>query len=389
MRSPRVARLPTLSTQALCDRSRSRVDVQEFMSNSPFTSDQLQSTAEQALEHCAMLGADNSESLVQAWITAHNAAAVQAVADHGDGKARKAARRGLNVLKSKGVMIPAPLRKPVQVTAEANIKAWLLPPDGNGVRVLGLAGQQRGCIAFLRDGQGVFKLECSTTTPNKLFGAMKNSVPGLQLEPVAVPLDWARAKLANCRRAMAARKVTEPLGFMSARQLIEPAPSTAPEHPFDAEGFAFSSEDAKAQAADSGVLHHLPEFQSWLPPQTAVQQMLVEVGKNLTPGQEPDPAQVAEHLKAEMLAATDRTFIPEVRADIAQWMRDAGISVMAREGEAVGLKLAATIQCIEAAGLVTDPPRDIPFLRAFFEKAVQLLMARNGGRLNIPIPKQA
>jgi hypothetical protein len=374
-------------------RPRTRAFVQEFMSNSTFTSDQLQSSAEQAIEHCSALGADSSESLVQAWVTSKNAAAVQAVADHGEGKARKAARRGLNVLKSKGVVIPQPLRVPTQGTADSPVKAWLLPPDGNGVRVLGLAGtvggQQRGCIAFLRDGQGVFKLECSTTTPSKLFGAMKNSIPGLRLEPVAVPLDWARAKIANCRQAMAGRKVTEPMGFMSARQLIEPAPASAPEHPFEAEGFAFSSEDAKAQATDSGVLHHLPEFQSWLPPQNAVQQMLAEVGKHLTPGQEPDPAQVAEHLKAEMLAATDRTFTPEVRADVVQWMKDAGISIMAREGEALGLKLAATIQCIESAGLVTDPPQAIPFLRAFFEKAVQLLMARNGGRLNIPMPKQA
>lgn len=363
------------------------------MSNTTFTSDQLQSSAEQALEQCAALGPDTSESLVQAWVNAQNAAAVQAVADHGAGKARKAARRGLNVLKSKGVAIPAPLRKSAREASDAAIKAWLLPPDGNGVRVLGLAGsvagQQRGCIAFLRDGQGVFKLECSTTTPNKLFGAMKKSIPGLRIEPVEVPLDWARAKIAGCRQAMAKRKATEPLGFMSARQLLEPVPAGAPEHPFEAEGFVFSPEDAKAQAADSGVLHHLPEFQSWLPPQNAVQQMLTEVGKHLTPGQEPDPAQVAEHLKAEMLAATDRTFIPEVRADIAQWMKDAGISVVAREGEALGLKLAATIQCIESAGLVTDPPQEIPFLRAFFEKAVQLLMARNGGRLNIPIPKQA
>ena len=90
-----------------------------------------------------------------------------------------------------------------------------------------------------------------------------------------------------------------------------------------------------------------------------------------------------------MLAATDRTFTPELRADLVKWMKDAGVSLVAREGEAWGLKLAATIQCIESAGLVTDPPRDVPFLRAFFEKAIGLLMAQNGGKLNIPIPKQA
>ncbi len=363
------------------------------MSNTTFSSEQLQSPADKALEHCSALQSERAEALVQAWLANKNAAAIQAVADHGEGKARKAARRGLNVLKAKGVAIPEPLRPASQVGRETAVRAWLLPPDGNGVRVVGLvghvAGQQRGCIAFIRDGQGVFKLECSTTTPNKLFGAMKNSVPGLGLEPVAVPVEWARAKIADCRAVMAQRKTTEPLGFLSARHLLEPLPAETPEHPFEAEGFVFSPEDAKAQAADSGALHHQPEFQSWLPPQNAVQQMLVDVGKRLTPGEEPEAGKVAELLREEMLAATDRTFTPDVRADLVNWMKDAGISIMAREGEAIGLKLAATIQCIGTAGLITDPPREIPFLRAFFEKAVQLLMARNGGRLNIPIPKKA
>lgn len=363
------------------------------MSQSTFTSEQLQSSPEQALEQCANLNADLSEALVEAWVRAQNGGAVQAVAEHGQGKARKAARRGLNVLKAKGVALPPPLRRVSPSAHAEQVKAWLLPPDGNGVRVLGIvghaAGQQRGCLAFFRDGQGVFKLECSTTTPNKLFGAMKSALPGLGLEPVSVPVGWARAKIAACRAKMAESKVTEPMGFLSARHLLEPVPAQTPEHPFTEEGFAFSPEDAKAQAADSGALHHLPEFRSWLPPQNAVQEMLTAVGKHLTPGEEPDPAQVAELLKAEMLAAVDRTFTPEVREEIAGWMRDAGISIMARDGEAMGLKLAATIQCIESAGLVTDPPQDIPFLRAFFEKAVQLIMAQNGGRLNIPIPKQA
>lgn len=362
------------------------------MSNTTFTSEQLTSPADKALEYCNAVGGDLSEALVQAWIQSKNAGAVQAVAEHGEGKARKAARRGLNVLKSRGVVIPEPVRRSALGTNHG-IQAWLLPPDGNGVRVVGLAGsvagQQRGCIAFIRDGQGVFKLECSTTTPSKLFGAMKNALPGSGLEPVAVPVEWARAKVAACRTAMLQRKATEPLGFMAARHLLEPVPSEAPEHPFDAEGFAFAAEDAKAQAADSGVLHHQPEFQSWLPPQSAVQQMLAEVGKQLNPGEEQDPNRVAELLKAEMLAATDRTFNPEARQDLVHWMKDAGISLMAREGEPLGLKLAATIQCVASAGLVTDPPRDIPFLRAFFEKAIQLIMARNGGRLNIPIPKRA
>jgi hypothetical protein len=369
------------------------------MKNSPknapspvqFSTEQLNASAESAEQTCASLAPEIAELLVAAWIKAKNAAAVQELAEHGTGKVRTAARRALNVLKAQGVALPEPRRRGVLAPALGEVKAWFLPPDTNGVRVLGfvtsIAGQTKGCLAFFRDDQAVFKVECSTTTASRIFAAMKNAAPGSGLEPIAVPLPWARYKLATCRSVMIASKRTEPLGFMSARGLLEPVPVQGPEHPFDAEGFEFSLDDAKAQASDSGILHHQPEFRSWLPHPGAVQQLLVEVGKHLTPGEEPDQAQVSELLRTEMLAATDRLFTPEQRALLADWMRDAGISLVARGGEELGMKLAATIQCIEAAGLVTNPPQEIPFLRAFFEKAVQLTMARNGGRLNIPIPK--
>lgn len=356
-----------------------------------FSVDQLNASAEAAVPTSKALSPEAAQKLVEAWAKAKNAAAVQELAEHGEGKVRTAARRALNVLKSQGVTIPEPRRRVALAPSTQEVKAWFLPPDTNGVRVLGFAtanaGASKGCLAFFRDDQAVFKVECSTTTPNKLATAMKNAAPGSGLEPVSVPLAWARHKIASCRTLMNRNKRTEPMGFLSAKTLLEPAPGEAPEHPFDAEGFVFSAEDAKAQAADSGALHHQPEFRSWLPHPAAVQELLALVGKQLTPGEEPDQAKVSELLREEMLAATDRLFTPEQRTLLAAWMRDAGISLVARAGEELGMKLAATIQCVEAAGLVTNPPRDVPFLRAFFEKAVQLMMARNGGRLDIPIPK--
>jgi predicted methyltransferase len=43
---------------------------------------------------------------------------------------------------------------------------------------------------------------------------------------------------------------------------------------------------------------------------------------------------------------------------------------------------------IEAAGLITDPPSAVPFLRAFFDKGVAALLAQNQGRLRIPLRKR-
>ena len=42
-----------------------------------------------------------------------------------------------------------------------------------------------------------------------------------------------------------------------------------------------------------------------------------------------------------------------------------------------------------AVGEMTDPPHEVPFLRAFFEKAVLTLAMRNGGKLTVPMADRA
>lgn len=348
-------------------------------------------SAEGALQAIEQAGSD-AEALVQAWIAHPNAAAIQEVAEHGSGKPRKAARRALNVLRSRGVAIPQPLRRRGVTNDAPKEQAWLLAPDASGIRLLAVAragrsGGLRACLVYLHDAQGVFRVETKQTTSSKLKQALLDALPSAGYQPVAVPVEWVRHKIAAARKLHAARGVPEPMGFMASRDLIDPKDQAQPPHPFDSEGFAFSQDDAREVAKDSGALHHQPEFRAWLPSQSALQDLLAHVGQRMDPQQPPEQEVVSELLKEEMLAATDRYFTPEARADLVLRMKDAGLSLLAREGEALGLKLAATIQTIEHCGLATDPPREVPFLRAFFEKGVSLLLAQSGGKLNIPLPR--
>ena len=48
---------------------------------------------------------DRAIPLVEAWVRTGNAGAVAAVAEHGSGPSRKAARRGLQVLGARGIKI--------------------------------------------------------------------------------------------------------------------------------------------------------------------------------------------------------------------------------------------------------------------------------------------
>jgi hypothetical protein len=160
-------------------------------------------------------------------------------------------------------------------------------------------------------------------------------------------------------------------------------------HPLDAEGLELGDDDEKELAKKSAALHNVPEFGGWLPTRTAVDELLSKLGETLTPGVEADPKVVQERLTEEVGAATDRYFTPERRADLVALMKDSALSILAREGESRALEVIATVRTVERCGLITDPPREVPFLRGFFDKAVAVLAAQGGGQLRIPVKRQA
>jgi hypothetical protein len=330
-------------------------------------------------------------ALIDAWTAHSNAAALSEVAERGSGAVRKAARRAVNVLKARGAKIPERHRVATLSAqpGDERTEAWLVPPDSSGGVVVSIgshstAKRGRACMVFLHDGVGVSRIETGELSQSALKEAL-NKLPLPGLKPIAVPAEWARHRIAAALARHRANGLPDPMGLTNARALIEPAPEAAPEHPFDTEGLELAAEDAKELAAQSVKLHALPEFRSWFPSKTAVDEMLVNVGKTLAPGQEPNQSEIQEKFQNEVLAATDRYFTPEVRQELVRTMKDAALSVLTRLGEANALEVVATMKMIENAGLITDPPRDIGFLRGFFDKALSLLLAQNGGRLRIPV----
>ncbi|MCA9647166.1 MAG: hypothetical protein KC492_41040 [Myxococcales bacterium] len=360
-------------------------------SQSTFSDQQVSAKADQALAELSAAG-DAAAQLIDAWVAAGNAEAVLAAADSSQGTWRKSARRGLNVLKARGVSIPVAKRvaRPTKQSART-WEAWLMSPDATGTVAIIIAtrepaGRYKACFSFARDGAGIFRVETGEFSASALREAMDKLIPGAGYKPVKVPLEWARARLANCRTAHRTNSTPEPLGLKRAAELIEPAPSDTPTHPFDEEGLELSAEDARELAESSGDLHRLPEFRAWFPTKPAVDELLMEVGKTLSPGVEPDQDKLNQTLETKLLEATDRYFSPQRREDLLRNMKDAALSVLAREGEQAALEVVAAMRMIEARGLITDPPSEVAFLRGFFQKALSLLAARDGGALRIPIP---
>jgi hypothetical protein len=144
--------------------------------------------------------------------------------------------------------------------------------------------------------------------------------------------------------------------------------------------------EATAATAESGKLHGEPELRSWMADRTAVEVLLRHVGARVGARGTSDQELVNRTLEEEVAAATDRYFTPEARLLLAERLRDTAISVRSRAGDDAARGLLALAKAIRDAGLITSPPRDIPFLTTFFRKAIGVLASQNGGRLNIPVP---
>lgn len=363
----------------------------EKKTDSSFDAAALGAQGDAALALLAKAG-DKAESLIDAWVAASNAGAVAVASEQAQGKARKAARRALNVLKSRGIQPPAVARvASVGVKKEEeSYEAYLLAPDGSGVSLVVVAARSttsryRALFAFVSRTGGVLDVRPTEIGQAQLKESMQNALRGAKYRPVKVPVEWARARIAEARAMHRERGVPEPLGFAGSEALLGEAPKEPPQHPFDAEGLELGDDDAKELLAKSADLHRLPEFRGWLPSRQAVDEMLANVGRTLPPGEEqPDPKAVEVALQSEVVAATDRYFTPERRADLVLSMKDSALSVLARDGEGAALDIVAAIKGIERCGLITDPPHDVPFLKIFFEKALGVLLAQGRGQLRVP-----
>jgi hypothetical protein len=369
-------------------------------SASDFDGQLLSASAADALSSLSKAG-PKAPLLVEAWVKAGNAAAVAEAAERAEGAARKAARRGLNVLKSRGVAVPEQARVSAVTGPKSaeQTEAFLLAPDSQGNVLIAITTRSvttRGKVVFvyLNDELGVHRVDVGELSQSQLKDALAKALPGARYKAVSVPVEWARRRVADARARHAERKIPEPLGFARGESLLSPVPSEAIAHPFDAEGLELSLEDAAEMVKNSAQLHNLPELAGWFPEKGAVDELFAYVGQSLSeaghdPTQEPPAEALRNAMTEQIAAATDRYFTPERRARLVVALKDAALSALPREGEEIGLQLSALAKVCAEAGLITNPPREIPFLRGYFEKAVSLLAMQNQGRIRIPVPRPA
>lgn len=337
-------------------------------------------------------GEANAQALVDAWFNAGNAAAIAAVteADDAPSSAKKAAKRALSVLKSRGVAVPSKPHVVRFTEREESIEATFLPPDLSGTSSISIttrdsSGRYHIAEVIVREPAGIIHAGSGWLSGSQLREGRAKALESVGVAPVAVPVEWARYRIAEARKLNAASRQVLPLGLERCRELIEPVPEAEPTHPIaDLEG-AITSDLASSRVPGSMSLHEEPEFRSWMPDRASLDGLLQNLGKRLGADGLRDSALVNAALEEEVALATDRFFSPEIRSLIAKRMRDGAISVRARKGDSRATDVLAIARAVLEAGLITSPPREIPFLLAFFQKGIGALAHQGGGSLRIPV----
>lgn len=346
----------------------------------PFTPDWLAANAERARALIDEAG-EQGPDLVAAWVQCKNAAAVAEIAsdDNAPSASRKAARRGLNVLKSRGVEIPerAAPHRPAATSAEIQ-EAWFRPPDAGGTAAFtlgarGAGGRYRLVDVIIKEGVGLVSvagMEMSRTQLRDTFDGIERRFGH---GPAPVPIAWARARIAAARAENDANGTPVPLALEKhADLLVAPSPASPP-HPADDAGLAWPGRDEAL--ARSGTLHAEPELRGWLPEPAAMQELLRMIEEEKEAAKGADRAAIEAKVIAMIERATDAYFTPETRMKTALRMKDAAISLLARGETARAADLIVTAHATAA----TDAPlpaRAVPFLRGLFEKAFGLAAAR-------------
>lgn len=363
----------------------------------PFDDATLEVAFDSAFDAIKKVPAERHEALVTAWVARRNAGAVAAVAAREDApsSARKAARRALNVLKSRGVTIPErPSVTAAMPKPEFTMEARAMFPDGRGAQIywvakIGKTGGTEVVEVTTVDRMGVVSINKGNPSAGNLRQIWQGWASRIGRAPAEVPVEFARRRIAEARAVAVQRKQVLPMGLDGARELLgdlTKLDGPAPPHPIDGEDLVVptAEEVVRARVEGSMHLHEEPEFATWLPDDPAGVALLQSINERVqaigvVPGATADEEQqkkVDVAVNEALEEAANAYFDDERKKLYVARMRDAAWSLYkaGRIDRAVDALVVAG--AIERAGVISDRPSDIPFVRGMFVKLIAIAQQR-------------
>jgi hypothetical protein len=321
-------------------------------------------------EDVASLPPPLAAALVRAATAAGRGDLLAELASAADRGLAKDAKRGLHLLRSRGVAVPEPERSPAPAPApppEEPFPCFASSIDGHGERAVWIARNVPGRgvevgQAVISDVLGLLELQVGVLgrkefrTFGRDIGARGSAMGVAEVDPAA-----ARAWVAAARRLNDASGRRVPEG--SDAWLARLGPAAPPPEP-GARLAPLPPEEERRALAASGELHALPMLRGWL----ADEDLLRDLARRLdglaappAPGGEPPAADAAAAL-AEAVAA----WLDEPRRQrLAARLLAVADHLVALADPAHAAMAAAAARALRAG----EPGAAIPFARMLVEKA--------------------
>ena len=325
---------------------------------------------------CPTLPGALAVAVARAALGAGRADLLAALATHPGKEAAKEAKRGLHLLRSRGVAVPEVPRPPGPAAApapEAPLPAYATAIDGQGERAVWVARSVPGkgveiAQAVLSDEQGVLELQVGVIGRKEWRGVVK----GLLEKGVAMgvgEVDRAAAvSLVAAARALnerSGRRVPEGTDLWLA-QLGPAAPPPEPAAP----GPLPEAEEREA-LAESGALHELPLFSTWLADEAFLREVAGKLDEVAVSPLYVDERQRAEQLVRTVEDAVDRYLDEPRRAALTRRLLSIS-GHLAERGDERRARAAAAAARALASGAA---PRSVPFARVLVEKTFPAVTA--------------
>jgi len=321
-------------------------------------------------EEATTLPAPLALAAARAAFAAGRADLLAALAGHSAKDVAKEAKRGLHLMRSRGVAVPEPPRAAAPahaVAPEAPLPAYATAIDGQGERAVWLPRVIPGkgveiAQAVLSDVHGLLELQVGVIGRKEWRALVKGLVEKGAAMGVG-EIDRARAAslvaAARAENDRSGRRVPEGADLWLA-QLGPVAPLAEPAAPP-----ALQDEEEREALAASGALHDLPLFATWLAEEPFLREVAAKLDEVTVSPLYVDELQRAEQLVRTVADAVERYFDETRRAALSHRLLAIAAHLTER-GDAAHARAAAAAARGLAAGA---PARTVPFARLLVEKA--------------------
>ncbi len=310
-------------------------------------------------------------AVARAAFSAGRADLLATLAAHPAREIAKEARRGLHLLRSRGVATPEPVRAPPRPSPELEdpeLPCFASAVDGRGERIVWIARSAPGRgvevgQAVVSDVLGLLDLQ-SRLLGRKEFRAFVRDLAekGSTMAIAEVEPGMARSLVAQARGLN--ESSGRPLPDGADAWLARLGPAAPPDDP-RARFPPLPEEEERAALDGSGVLHELPVLRGWL----ADEEMLRDLARRLDEIAV-SPLYLDERQRAEQAARTvagaAEAWLDEPRRHRLAARLFATAAHLEALGEPAHARTAAAAARAVAAGV---PARRIPFARLLVEKA--------------------